>query len=74
MRAGFVLLFLLLFAWGARADFSPSIREVDQLDHWAWKLHTYCDAPRGNTVYVVAGDGLSTPVAVAVIHQPDLCH
>ena len=64
--------FLLLFTLVARADFSPTIREVDRLEDSTWILHIYCDVPRGNVVYVAHVGGFNG-ISVAVIHQPDMC-
>ena len=36
------------------------------------ELEIICDASRGNVVYVATGYR-NIPVAIAVVHQPDLC-
>lgn len=73
MKTACIVIFLLLFAWVARADFSPTIREIDHVDYEEWHLHVVCDVPRGNVLYIVKTGGFNG-VSVAVIHQPEMCH
>jgi hypothetical protein len=70
MRVIYAVLFLLLFAWVARADYS--LREVDKLEEYTYALRVYCDASRGNIVYVAHVGGYNG-IGVAVVHQPDAC-
>jgi hypothetical protein len=62
----------MLFAWPAQ--FSPTIKEVDRLERDRGTIMVFCDAPRGNVVYVaVPNEGFTRPPAIAVIHQPEAC-
>jgi hypothetical protein len=70
-----VVIFLLLFVWVAKADWSPTIRLIDQTSiegTGCCNLRIYCDAPRGNIVYLSRSFGTTSP-GVAVIHQPEMC-
>lgn len=63
----------LLLAWPA-SSFSPTIRQIDEADGGTdcCILRVYCDAPRGNIIYLARSTGFSSPT-VAVIHQPEIC-
>lgn len=72
----------LFLAYVAMAD-SPTIREVDRMAHFTdhrheidYSLRVFCDAPRGNIVYIAdpsSGTSYEVPPTIAVIHQPDVC-
>jgi hypothetical protein len=70
-----VIIFLLFIVWVVKADWSPTIRQLDQTTIDGTDcciLRVYCDAPRGNIVYLSRAWGSTSP-GVAVIHQPEMC-
>jgi len=69
-----IIFVALLLAWPASA-WSPTIRQIDQTEIDGTDcciLRVYCDAPRGNIVYLARSFGTTSPT-VAVIHQPEVC-
>jgi hypothetical protein len=79
---------VLLLIVSALSAQSPTIRLLEKVgvpftftkDGPARQLQVLCDAPRGNIVYLASGilehsgGGWGSPsIAVAVIHQPDVC-
>jgi hypothetical protein len=66
---------------GVKAQHPPypptQVRELETVSYGRladYSMKVICDAPRGNIVYVTTGAGGNTmPIAVAAVHQPELC-